>query len=191
MDEVLHAVRLRGIATPQAVVDMTGLELADIESRLSELVASDLVLERPSKKRPGFVLTESGRDHHAAMLADAHTPDQIAVLQEHYDGFLAVNGDIKGLSARWQSAGDDERFDLIDKLEDLHEKARPVFTSAGGAVARFGRYGERLGVALEKLDDDPRYFVSPQVDSYHTVWFECHEDFLLTLGRTRRGEGSE
>jgi hypothetical protein len=191
MDEVLHAVRLRGIASPQAVVDMTGLDLASVESRLAELAADDLVLERPSKKRPGWVLTESGRDAHASMLAAAHTPDQIAVLEEHYDGFLAVNGDIKGLSARWQSAADDERFDLIDKLEDLHEKARPVFASAGGAVARFGRYGERLGVALEKLDDDPRYFVSPQVDSYHTVWFECHEDFLLTLGRTRRGEGSE
>jgi hypothetical protein len=191
MDEVLHAVRLRGIATPQAVVDMTGLELVAVESRLSELAAEDLVLERPSKKRPGWVLTETGRGAHASMLAAAHTPDQIAVLQEHYDGFLAVNGDVKGLSARWQSAGDDERFELIDRLEDLHEKARPVFASAGGAVERFGRYGARLGIALEKLDDDPRYFVSPQVDSYHTVWFECHEDFLLTLGRTRRGEGSE
>jgi hypothetical protein len=191
MDEVLHAVRLRGIATPQAVVDMTGLELVAVESRLFELAAEDLVLERPSKKRPGWVLTETGRGAHASMLAAAHTPDQIAVLQEHYDGFLAVNGDVKGLSARWQSAGDDERFELIDRLEDLHEKARPVFASAGGAVERFGRYGARLGIALEKLDDDPRYFVSPQVDSYHTVWFECHEDFLLTLGRTRRGEGSE
>jgi hypothetical protein len=191
MDEVLHAVRLRGIATPQAVVDMTGIPVADVEARLVELRDEDLVLERPSKKRPGWVLTEGGRDAHASMLADAHTPDQIAVLEEHYDGFLAVNGDIKGLSARWQSARDEERFDLIDKLEDLHEKARPVFVSAGGAVERFGRYGDRLGLALEKLDADPRYFVSPQVDSYHTVWFECHEDFLLTLGRTRRGEGSE
>jgi hypothetical protein len=191
MDEVLHAVRLRGIASPQALVDMTGIALADVEARLAELLEQDLVLQRPSKKRPGWVLTESGRDAHAAMLAEAHTPDQIAVLEEHYDGFLAVNGDVKGLSARWQSARDDERFDLIDKLEDVHEKARPVFVSAGGAVERFGRYGDRLGLALEKLDGDPRYFVSPQVDSYHTVWFECHEDFLLTLGRTRRGEGSE
>ncbi len=44
---------------------------------------------------------------------------------------------------------------------------------------------------MEKIEDDPRYFVSPLVDSYHSVWFECHEDFLLTLGRTRAGEGSE
>ena len=32
--------------------------------------------------------------------------------------------------------------------------------------------------------------VSPAVDSYHTVWFEAHEDFLLTLGRTREQKGS-
>jgi hypothetical protein len=191
MDEVLHAVRLRGIAMPHAVVDMTGLPLDEVSARLSSLRDAGSVMERPSKKRPGWVLTEEGRDHHAAMLAEAHTGEQLDVLKEHYHGFLAVNGDVKGLSARWQSARDEERFDLIDKLESLHEKATPAFVGAGGAVPRFGRYGERLTVALEKLDEDPRYFVSPQVDSYHTVWFECHEDFLLTLGRTRRGEGSE
>jgi hypothetical protein len=191
MDDVLHAVRLRGIASPQAVVDMTALDLAEVESRLRELADEGHVMERASKKRPGWVLTEEGRSHHEAMLASAHSGEQLEVLGEHYQGFLAVNGDVKGLSARWQSARDEERFDLIDKLESLHEKASPAFVGAGGAVPRFGRYGERLGVALEKLDEDPRYFVSPQVDSYHTVWFECHEDFLLTLGRTRRGEGSE
>lgn len=27
--------------------------------------------------------------------------------------------------------------------------------------------------------------------AYHNVWFECHEDFLVTLGRTRAEESSE
>ena len=80
---------------------------------------------------------------------------------------------------------------IIVLLIGFARTVRIVPQARAGIVERFGRYGDRLSVALEKLDEDPRYFVSPQVDSYHTVWFECHEDFLLTLGRTRRGEGSE
>jgi len=37
------------------------------------------------------------------------------------------------------------------------------------------------------------WLTRPTVDSYHTVWFELHEDLLATLGRTRsdeRGDGA-
>jgi hypothetical protein len=192
VDDVLHALRLKGIATPQAIADVTGRSVPEVDERLAQLDGEGLALERPSRKRPGWVLTEEGRDRHADLLAAAHSPDEVTTLAEHYEGFLAVNPEVKGLAARWQAAGgDDERFALIDRLEEIHERVLPVFDRAGGTVERFGRYAHRLGAALERLDDDPRYFVSPRVDSYHTVWFECHEDFLLTLGRTRRGEGSE
>jgi hypothetical protein len=73
----------------------------------------------------------------------------------------------------------------------VHELADKALARTGELVPRFSRYGRRLGQALERIEDDPRYFVSPLVDSYHNVWFECHEDFLLTLGRTRAQEGSE
>ena len=29
---------------------------------------------------------------------------------------------------------------------------------------------------------DPDWFTRPTVDSYHTVWFELHENLLATLG---------
>jgi hypothetical protein len=32
------------------------------------------------------------------------------------------------------------------------------------------------------------WFTSPLVDSYHTVWFELHEDLLATLGLERAEE---
>jgi hypothetical protein len=34
---------------------------------------------------------------------------------------------------------------------------------------------------------DRAAFTAPLVESYHTVWFELHQDLLLTLGR-QRGE---
>ena len=33
-----------------------------------------------------------------------------------------------------------------------------------------------------------RYVASPRVDSYHSVWFELHEDLILLAGRTRADE---
>ena len=191
MSEVLHAVRVKGIAMPDAVSLATGLPVDEVERELAEREAEGLVLQRPSRKRPGFVLTEEGRERHAEWLAAAHSTEEREQLAGHYDGFLAVNAEVKAVSARWQSASETDRLDLIDRIEALHEQAAPVLGRAEDVAPRYGRYGDRLGVALERLEDDPRYFVSPLVDSYHTVWFECHEDFLLTLGRTRAGEGSE
>lgn len=192
MEDVLHAIRVKGIASRAAVGVATGRPLEEVDACLAESERRELAFQRPSKKRPGWVLTESGREHHAHWLREAHTAHALDTLAGHYDGFLAVNSEVKGVSARWQSAPDEAmRFDLMDRIEALHEQAAPVLQGAAFCVPRYGRYGERLRAALEKLEEDPRYFVSPLVDSYHTVWFECHEDFLLTLGRTRAGEGSQ
>jgi pyruvate, orthophosphate dikinase len=35
---------------------------------------------------------------------------------------------------------------------------------------------------------DHRYIASPRVDSYHSIWFEFHEDLILLAGRTRADE---
>ncbi len=35
---------------------------------------------------------------------------------------------------------------------------------------------------------DHRYVASPRVDSYHSVWFELHEELILLAGRSRAEE---
>jgi pyruvate,orthophosphate dikinase len=35
---------------------------------------------------------------------------------------------------------------------------------------------------------DHRFVASPRVDSYHSVWFELHEDVIRLAGRTREDE---
>jgi hypothetical protein len=192
MDDVLHTLRVKGIATPESIGDAIGADPDAVLARLRELAAEGVAFERPSRKRPGWVLSEEGRERHATELAEAHPAATVATLAERYEGFLALNSDVKGLAARWQHAAtDDDRFELHGRLEDVHEQAAKTLSQTGDVVPRFARYGDRLGAALEKIEDDPRFFVSPLVDSYHNIWFECHEDFLLTLGRTRAEEGSE
>jgi hypothetical protein len=57
------------------------------------------------------------------------------------------------------------------------------------AFARFDSYQGRLAWALTVAQGgDQRYVASPRVDSYHSVWFELHEDLIRLIGRRRSDE---
>ncbi len=90
----------------------------------------------------------------------------------------------------WQGIEDDGRFDLLEIRNEIHPEGQAALPMRENGWRGSAGYSERLEEALEKAEQDPRYMVSPAVDSYHTVWFEAHEDFLLTLGRSREEEGS-
>jgi hypothetical protein len=59
----------------------------------------------------------------------------------------------------------------------------------GALLDRFGRYEDRLSAAVARVEaGDHDWFTKPLIDSYHTVWFELHEDLLSTLGKERASE---
>ena len=63
---------------------------------------------------------------------------------------------------------------------------QPVVADLAEALGRFGGYGPRLAGALAKVQGgDVDWFTKPTIDSYHTVWFELHENLLATLGIER------
>jgi pyruvate,orthophosphate dikinase len=96
----------------------------------------------------------------------------------------------------------------IDGLQTLNDHADPAYdarvlanlailnSDAGrwlsplvASLARLGTYAARLDRAARlAADGDQRYVASPRVDSYHSVWFELHEDLILLSGRSRAGE---
>ena len=58
-------------------------------------------------------------------------------------------------------------------------------------LARLSRYHDRLQRAARMVSEgDHRFIASPIVDSYHSIWFELHEDLILLAGRTRADEVS-
>jgi hypothetical protein len=66
-----------------------------------------------------------------------------------------------------------------------------VLDDLASAMTRYHPYEPRFGAALAKLDAGEReWFTKPLIDSYHTVWFELHEDLLSTLGIERSQEGA-
>ena len=91
--------------------------------------------------------------------------------------------------------------EVLERLGRLHLAALELLVELGcRRLARFGGYGGRLsqraGARPARVRVD--WVTKPVIDSYHTVWFELHEDLLATLGRSRgasatpgRGTGPE
>ena len=67
---------------------------------------------------------------------------------------------------------------------------QPICAELAATLERFGSYGPRLAEARARVEGgDVDWFTKPMIDSYHTVWFELHEDLLATLGIERSTEG--
>jgi hypothetical protein len=75
---------------------------------------------------------------------------------------------------------------IVDRLGDLHERALKNLDRFAELEARLAQYSRRLESAYDKvLAGDTDFVSGARVDSYHTVWFELHEDLLRMLGRER------
>jgi hypothetical protein len=80
---------------------------------------------------------------------------------------------------------------VISRLRTIDGEIQPVCTSLAAGLGRFHNYGPRLSNALKKVESgEIDWFTKPIIDSYHTIWFELHEDLLSTLGIERARESA-
>ena len=191
----LHAVRLRGRASTEAVAAAVGPRVGELLQTAVD--AGHLTLKEG--RAAGWSLTPGGREAHGVLLAaERESSGALDVVRTAYDEFLAVNPDLIQVCTDWQLQPDgslndhtDDRYDagVIEALGAIDRRIHPVCERLGGQVARFDAYGPRLSGALARVRaGDGKWFTSPAVESYHTVWFELHEDMLQTLGITREQE---
>ncbi len=200
---VLHSLRVKGSAEPPTVADFTCLEVDEVEAHLASGVEQDHVQARKGPVQ-GYGLTTPGRQHHGSWITGQL--DRFGVrgqAQDAYGRFVEVNERLKVTCTAWQlknTGGEpvlndhsDEKYDrgVIRRLHDVHRAVEPICSSLASAIDRFDVYGRRLARALAKIDEgEHAWFTSPMLDSYHTVWFELHEDQILTLGLDRNNEGA-
>jgi hypothetical protein len=196
---VLHGLRLKGVAEVGAVAEAVGLAEADV-ARLVQALAGDALVGRRDGALAGWALTPAGRAEHERLLAaeaDAVRPRVRAA----YHGFRELNPRLLDVCSRWQVrelAGRPVRNDHSDPVYDdavvadlgrLHGEAGPLCDRLGHTLDRYRPYGPRLGQAMARVRaGDTDYFTRPVMPSYHTVWFELHEDLLATLGIDRAAE---
>ena len=75
---------------------------------------------------------------------------------------------------------------VIARLRDLDAEVAAALAPLSSALPRFDGYARRLQRALDAISaGDDTMVAAPIKDSYHTVWFELHEELLVLSGRQR------
>lgn len=198
---VLHALRLKGFAETDAIAASLDQPVDVLADLLGRLAAAGMVLRRDGRVS-GWALTPQGRVRHAREVAAAMAdPERRARLEDVYHRFLPLNRRALAVCTDWQmrtvdgrpviNERDDPAYDaeVVTRLVELDAEAQPLCAELASIVDWFGGYGSRLANALARVQaGDFDWFTLPVIDSYHTVWFELHEDLLSTLGIERSKE---
>jgi hypothetical protein len=74
---------------------------------------------------------------------------------------------------------------VLERLADLHQRAETMLVLLMAPLPRFERYPAQLADALARAQAGALEYVADNTASYHTVWFQLHEDLLVTLGLPR------
>jgi hypothetical protein len=197
---VLHGLRLKGFAEAGDVAALVGVEPAEVSALLEQLKADELVLYREGRLT-GWAVTPAGRKaQEEGLQAELAASGARDAVFDAYKRFLDLNNDLLGVCTAWQMKDEatindhaDASYDrgVIDQLHELHSKVEPILTDLEGVFPRFCGYRPRLEASLNRLrGGEAEWFTKPLIDSYHTVWFQLHEDLLNTLGIERSQEGA-
>jgi pyruvate,orthophosphate dikinase len=194
-------VRLKGFGEPDAIGAIVGLDADQVEKHLAGLLAEELVLHRDGPRLTGWGPTAAGRAEQEHLLAEEldESGSRLAIAAA-YQSFLTLNAPLLEICTAWQMKDEstlndhaDAAYDaaVIDRLGDHHRQLEPILDELEGALVRYARYRPRFEASLDQLrGGDHDWFTKPMIDSYHTVWFQLHEDLLNTLGIDRANEGS-
>ncbi|HXD57952.1 MAG TPA: hypothetical protein VN606_08535 [Thermoleophilaceae bacterium] len=191
----LHGLAVKKAGTAAAVADVLGRDEGEIASALDEAASAGLAIGANGT----YMATPAGRQW-----LDEQYPTAFAELRENpdaeaaYERFERINRDLLALFTDWQMmpAGServpndhsDPDYDrgVIDRLGQQHDRAQRPLGQFAELDPRLGEYSRRLESAYDRVLAGEIDFVSgARVDSYHTVWFELHEDLLRMLGRER------
>ncbi|MBO2454181.1 transcriptional regulator [Actinomadura barringtoniae] len=184
---VLHGLRCIGFASLDRVAEAAGLSADDAESELLDLAASGLVTHLRGDFG-GWGLTEAGRAADAERIAaELDEAGARAAVAAAFEEFLVLNPELLDLCAAWQLRSADPAYEarVLDRFADFDQRAGIVCAALAAQLLRFGRYRTRLTDALSRARSGALGYLTDEVGSYHTVWFQLHEDLLATLGIPR------
>lgn len=192
----LHGLAVKKAGSPEAVAAVLGAEEGEISAALDAAVEAG----RAAGAKGTYMVAPAGREwldeRYPEVFADFRADPTAA---EAYERFERINRELLALFTDWQmipAAGgervpndhSDAEYDagIVDRLGAQHERAEKVLDRFAALDPRLGVYKARLDEAYDKvLAGDLDHVSGARIDSYHTVWFELHEDLLRMLGRER------
>jgi hypothetical protein len=192
---ILHGLAVKKHADAGAIAEFVGVAPEVAANLLADAVAHGRVIEAQGK----YMLAPLTR----VSLAGEYSREYgalrgSATFVASNDAFERVNVSLKALITEWQTitvggsrvsnTHSDPEYDMgvIDRLGELHERADRILGQLAGEVPRFEYYRRHLREALERAEGGAVEWVSDaRILSFHTLWFELHEDLLRILGRQR------
>ena len=195
--DAIRALVVKGYAGPDALAIALRCAEEDAAAMLDRLVADGLA----EMAAGSFRLTADGKSiGHERMTEDTTrwgVDNALAAL----DAFLLLDHRMKDTVTAWQmrevdgtqtfNDHTDPAYDegVLARLVALHADASTWLAPLVAGLPRLAAYGDRLELAAaQAAEGDGRYVASPRVDSYHSIWFELHEDLILLAGRNRAEE---
>jgi hypothetical protein len=189
---VLQAVRLKGRVSPAGLAATLNATPEQIAGTVRQLTASGLLVDGTTVR-----ISPAGRARLDTLLAEERKGIDQAAMFAAYNDFRPVNADFKSVVTDWQLKGgpggtpnthDDAGYDaaVLRRLDDVHARVTPIIGAAAAQLPRLSLYSVRLLAALDKIRaGDIAWLSQPMIDSYHTVWFELHEELIVAIGSTR------
>lgn len=192
-------LRIKGYATAEILAQVSGLAPVHVEAWANECLSNGYA----ETTRMGLRLTPSGRDKSDALTQDERAGIDTVAFGRMYEDFEGLNSFFKKLVADWQvrvidgvetlNDHSDGSYDgvILAELDTIHLGIAPVLATATTQVSRLSRYQTRFDAALTTLKSgNLPYLAAPIIDSYHTIWFELHEDLIRLTGRSRAAEAA-
>jgi hypothetical protein len=183
---VLQAVRLKGRVGRAELPDVVdGAEAGALAATVDVLVDAGLLVDAATLR-----LADPGRARLAELLAAERSGVDAEAAAAVYADFDRLNSGFKSVVSQWQIArsapGAEPDAAVLARVDDVHRAVVPVIIAASDLVPRLRSYVDKLGVALSRAKQgDMAWLSRPTVDSYHTLWFELHEELIGLAGRTR------
>ena len=195
---VLLGLRLVGFGPAATVGELVGLPAGVVAAELEVAAGRGWVVRRDGRLS-GWSLTPSGRAEGESLLAgELDATGTRERVHAAYREFLGLNAAVLEACTAWQVRPDnsindhrDPAYDagVVERLGALHASARHVCSQLGEALSRFDAYAPRLEHAIGRVRaGEGDWFAGARLPSYHSVWFELHENLLATLGIDRSRE---
>jgi len=199
VENLLMCLRIKGFGKGEAIGEAMGASTEEVQGLLADLVARQWAEET----KVGYRLSPSGRaEADKAFELERAGLDQ-RIFAQLYEEFSPINDAFKQLVTRWQmrTVGDrqvrndhsDAAYDrsVLEGFDPIHRNISGLIGTIAASAPRIGNYKQRLDLALGKIrSGDLRYIAAPDRDSYHTAWFELHQDLIGLAGTTRQKEAA-
>ena len=200
MEACERVLALKGAATAANVAEVLGCAVDDVTPIVADLVSADQAQELPADRFRLLPIAQERVAEHFATDSARLGP----VIEPLLGDFHAANDDLKQVMNAWQTRevdGEtvpndhtDAGYDasVVDRLEaDVHPAIISIIDVVAAAEPRFRRYADRLADALASIRaGDEQMVAHPMRPSFHTVWFELHEELIRLTGRNRADEAA-